>query len=81
MSGFNVADAVYCRIFPVIVLLCAASGVLVYIEGLHSLALDCFIAVAFGIRLDSHIQVRRAQEAEELASLGWDRLRAPAQTH
>lgn len=80
MTRFDITDAIYCRLFPVILLICAASGVMVYFVGEHSLALDCFIAVAFGIRLDSHIDQVRYQQAEEAASQGWSRLRAPVHT-
>ncbi|MGB7405799.1 MAG: hypothetical protein WA906_08925 [Pacificimonas sp.] len=58
-------------------LACLAAGVLSYANGDMSLAYQCFVAVGFGIRLDTHRQRRLYAEAERRASEGWVRLRGP----
>lgn len=77
MNGFEVADAIYCKIFPVVVLLCAGAGVLSYYVQAPDQSLACFLSMGIGIRLDELIERRRFERAERLAGEGWERLRAP----
>ncbi|MBV7257842.1 hypothetical protein KCG44_13735 [Pacificimonas sp. WHA3] len=69
----------YTRAFPVLVLLCATMGVLTYAYGVPSAALNCFLAVGFGVRLNNYLELSRVREAEEQAVQGWERLRGPVQ--
>ena len=77
MNEFTIGDVIYHRVFPALVLLCTACGVITFASQEMSLALNCFIAVAFGIRLDNHIELRRIAQAEAAAQQGWKRLRGP----
>ncbi|MEO0499479.1 MAG: hypothetical protein AAF205_02840 [Pseudomonadota bacterium] len=77
MSSNEAGDMFYNRAFPMLCVLCTVIGAAVYAYGVPSLAMNTFIAVGFGIRLDSHIQRRRFETAERIASEGWSRLRGP----
>ncbi|MEE4350911.1 MAG: hypothetical protein V2J26_11845 [Pacificimonas sp.] len=71
-------DMLYDRLFPAALLAVLATGVFTFALQEASAALNCFIAVFFGVRLDTHIAVRKEAESEAAAQRGWARLRGPA---
>ena len=77
MIRVTFGDVLYRRLFPVVVLICIAGGVMAFAAEAMHMSLNCFIAVFFGVRLDNHIALRRQAEAEAAAAERWQRLRGP----
>ncbi len=77
MSLDGVVVSVYERLYPVAVLLCAAAGVACYAVGEPVMAMESFLAVALGLKLDDSLRSHWDRKAEAEASRGWARARLP----
>lgn len=79
MNPNMLAIGIYQRLYPVAVLLCAAVGGACFASADPVSAVQNFMAIALGIRLDERVRWRWHERSETAASRGWARSRVPTQ--
>lgn len=77
MDKFEIADALYERAFPAVVVLCAVGGTVAYGYGEYLQAISAFVSIGLGVKLNGVVEQRRYERSERLAGQGWTRARMP----
>ncbi len=77
MDKIELADAVYARVFPIVIIVCAVVGTASFALHSYSQAICAFIAIGLAMKLNGIIERRRFERSERLATLGWNRSRNP----
>jgi hypothetical protein len=77
MDKVELADAVYARVFPIIIIICAVVGTASFALHNYSQAVWAFLAIGLAMKLNGIIERRRFERSERLAALGWNRARNP----
>lgn len=77
MDRIELADAVYERAFPAVIIVCATIGAISFALHEYSESIYAFVAIGVGMRLNGIVERRRFERSERLAGLGWRRSRTP----
>ena len=77
MDKIELANALYERAFPTIVILCAVVGTACFALGAFLQSVVAFAAIGGAIWGNSVVEQRRHERSERLAGLGWTRTRSP----
>ena len=77
MDKVEFADAIYARVFPIVIIVCAVVGTASFALHNYSQAVWAFIAIGLAMKLNGIIERRRFERSERLAGLGWSRARNP----
>ena len=77
MDKVELADAVYARVFPMIIIICTVIGTASFALQNYSQAVCAFLAIGLAMKLNGIIERRRFERSERLAALGWNRARNP----
>ena len=80
MDKIEIADAVYERAFPAVIIFCAVVGTISFALTEYSQSISAFLAIGLGVKANGVIERRRFERSERLAGLGWTRSRTPMNT-
>jgi hypothetical protein len=80
VDRIEIANAVYERAFPAVIIVCAVVGTISFALADYSQSIAAFVAIGLGVKLNGMIERRRFERSERLAGLGWTRARTPMST-